>query len=159
MGPPGPSPFTRSREIELKDLAGWEEVAVIHQAKPQSFLVMNGTWLNTRVTARVMQSLKTGRLGTTPGKLIEFEHEGGELELNGVIVRTSVGVSFENAKRYLVGIRFHPDLNKWQVGEMFELDSLGGLRGNTRRDGSTSTSALHGMSLAEVADALSRRPQ
>ena len=134
-GPPRPSPFTWTRDAELKDLASWEEVAVIDQARPQSFFVMNGAWLNTRVQARVMQTLKTGRLATAPGKLIEFEHDGGELEVNGVIVRSSAGVSFENAKRYLVAIRFHPDLQKWQVGMMFELDNLGVLREHSAATG------------------------
>lgn len=95
MGPPLSAAFYKTREIELKDLDRWEEVAVIHQARPQSFFAMNGTWLNTRVTARVVQTLKTGRLATAPGKVIEFEHEGGELDVNGVIVRSAVGVSSE----------------------------------------------------------------
>ncbi len=159
MGPSRPSPFTRTRETELRDLASWEEVAVIHQAQPQSFFVMNGTWLNTRVAARVMQTLKTGRLATAPGRVIEFEHAGGELEVNGVIVRSAVGVSFENATRYLVAVRFHPDLQKWQVGVMFELDNLGVLRGHRRRDGSAPDSALLGVSLADIAGAISKGPQ
>jgi hypothetical protein len=117
---------------------------------------MNGTWLNTRVQARVIQTLKTGRLTTAPGKLIEFEHEGGELELKGVIVRSALGVSFDENAKYLVAVRFHPDMQKWQVGVMFELDNLSRLRGTRRRDGSTSNSALHGLSLSEVADVISR---
>jgi hypothetical protein len=156
MGPSQPSPFTWTRDTELKDLASWEEVAVIHQARSQSFLVMNGTWLNTRVQARVMQTLKTGRLVTAPGKLIEFEHEGGELKINSVIVRSAVGVSFDENSRYLVAVRFHPDLQKWQVGVMFELDNLNTLRGSRRRSGQTPDSALFGLSLADVAAAISK---
>lgn len=159
MAPPEPSPFKWTRDTELKDLAGWEEVAVIQQPRSQSVFVMDGTWLNTRVQARVMQTLKTGRLATAPGKLIEFEHEGGELKVNGVIVRSDVGVSFDENSRYLVAVRFHPDLQQWQVGVMFELDNLGVLREHTRRDGSTPESALRGVRLADVADAISKRHQ
>jgi hypothetical protein len=53
----------------------WDEIVVIHQARPRSLFAMNGTWLNPRVQARVIQTLKTGRLATAPGKVIEFEHE------------------------------------------------------------------------------------
>lgn len=42
MGLPRPSPFTKTRETELKDLDRWEEIVVIHQAMPQSFFTMNG---------------------------------------------------------------------------------------------------------------------
>lgn len=156
---PAPYGVVTTRESELKGLARWEELAVIQQASPRSFFVMDGTWLNTRVQARVIQTLKTGRLATAPGTVIEFEHEGGELKLNGVIVRSAEGVSFENSKRYLVAVRFHPDLQKWQVVVMFELDNQGVLRSITRRDGSTSTSALHGVSLTAVADAISKGAQ
>ena len=79
--------------------------------------------------------------------------------MNGVIVRSAEGVSFENSKRYLVAVRFHTELQKWQVVVMFELDNQGALRNITRRDGSTSTSALHGLSLTEVADAISKGAQ
>lgn len=156
MGPSEPSPFKLTQEQEIRDLARWEEVAIIHQARPQSFWVMNGTWLNTRVQARVMQTLKTGRLATAPGKLIEFEHEGGDLTANGVIIRSAVGVSFDENTRYLVGVRFHPDLKKWQVGVMFELDNLGFLREHTRRDGSTPDSALNGARLADIVEAIAK---
>jgi hypothetical protein len=159
MGPPRPSPFTMTRENELKQLARMDEIVVIHQAKPLSFFVMNGTWLNTRVTARVIQTLKTGQLATTPGTVIEFEHEGGELDVNGVVVRSAAGVSFENNSRYLVALRFDTYFKRWQPVVMFELDNLGVLRGTRRRDGTTSTSALHGLSLAEVADAISKGAQ
>ena len=156
MGPPRPSPFKKTREVELRDLASWEEVAVVHQAKSRSFLVMNETWLNTIVHARVMQTLKTGRLQTAPGSVIEFEHEGGELNVNGVIVRSAVGVSFEENSRYLIAVRFHPDLKKWQVGVMFELDNLNALHGSKRRSGQMPDSALFGLSLADVAAAISK---
>jgi hypothetical protein len=156
MGPSEPSPFKLTRETELRDLARWEEVAIIHQARPQSFFVKNGIWLSTRVQARVMQTLKTDRLATAPGKVIEFEHEGGELTVKGVIIRSAVGVSFDENTRYLVGVRFHPDLKKWQVGVMFELDNLGNLREHTRRDGSTPDSALKGARLADIAEAISK---
>lgn len=156
---PAPYGVVTTPASELKGLARWEELVVIQQATQQSFFVKAGTWLNTRVQARVIQTLKTGRLATAPGTLIEFEHEGGELEVNGVIVRSAEGVSFENSKRYLVAVRFHPDLQKWQVVVTFELDNQGVLRKITRRDGSTSTSALHGSSLTEVADAISKGAQ
>ena len=153
------STFEWTRESELSDLATWEEVAVIHQAKSESFFVRNGTWLDTRVTARVMQTLKTGRLATAPGRPITFEHGGGELSVRAVTVRSAEGVSFEPSKRYLVAIRYHDGLQKWQVGVMFELDNLGFLREHRRRSGSTVQSALTGLRLAEVADAISKRPK
>ncbi len=162
MGPPLPPPvgYKPTRESELRDLGRWEEIAVIDEVKSQSFFVMQGTWLNTRVTARVIQTLRTGRLATAPGSLIEFEHEGGELEVNRVIVRSAQGVYFENSRRYLVAVRVHPYLPAaWQVVVMFELDSLGRLQGSKWRSGSTPDSALHGVSLAEVAEAISKRVQ
>jgi hypothetical protein len=156
---PAPYGVVRTRESELKDLARWEELAIIQQATPQSFFVNNGTWLNTRVQARVIQTLKTGRLVTAHGTAIEFEHEGGELQVKGVIVRSAEGVSFENSKRYLVAVRFEHDRQKWRVVVMFELDNEGVLRKIIRRDGSTSISALHGLSLSEVSNAISKGVQ
>jgi len=156
MGPPYPAPVTKTRETELKDLNRWQEIVVIHQVVPQSSFAMNGTWLNTKVQARVMQTLKTGPLATTPGKLIEFTHEGGELKVNGVIIRSAAGLSFDPNSRYLVALRFDRDLQAWQPVAIFELDNLGSLRGSRRRDGSTPPNALDGLRLAEVADALSK---
>lgn len=156
IGPPNPPPVIRTRETELKDLDRWEEIAVIHQARPQSFFVMNGTWLNTRVQVRVMQTLRTGRLATAPGRVVEFEDEGGELAVNGVIVRSATELSFDHNSRYLVALRFETDLQRWQPVVIFELDNLGVLRGTRRRDGSTPPSALHGLRLAEVADAIAK---
>jgi hypothetical protein len=83
-GPPlPPPPGTPTRATSLEQLARLEEVAVIHEPKSQSFFVLDSTWLNTRVHARVMHSLKTNRLGTAPGRSIEFELEGGALEVSG----------------------------------------------------------------------------
>ncbi len=158
-GLPPPFGYKPTRESELKTLGSFEELAVIDEVKSQSFFVMQGEWLNTRVTGRVSQTLKTGRLGTAPGSLIEFEHQGGELEVNKVIIRTAQGVYFENSKRYLVAVRFHPDLPAWQVVMMFELDSLGRLQARKLRSGSTPDSPLDGVSLSEVAEAISKGAQ
>lgn len=100
--------------------------------------------------------LKTGPLPTAPGKVIEFEHEGGELKVNGVIIRSASGLSFDQNSRHLVALRFHPDLQKWQPVVMFELDNLGILRAARTRSGQTPNSALFGLSLADVAAAISK---
>ena len=155
-GPPFPPPVTKTRETELKDLNRWQEIAVIHQAVPQSSFAMKGTWLKTTVQARVLQTLKTGPLATAPGKPIEFMHEGGELKVNGVTIRSAAGLSFDPNSRYLAALRFDSYEKEWQPVAIFELDNLGSLRGSRRREGSTPPSALHGLKLPEVADALSK---
>lgn len=155
-GPPLPLPGTRARETELKNLNRWQEIVAVHQAIPQSSFTANGTWLHTKVQARVMQTLKTGTLATAPGELIEFMHEGGELRVNGVIIRSAAGLSFDRNSKYLIALRFDRDLKAWQPAATFELDNLGSLRGSKRREGLIPDSALYGLTLAEVADALSK---
>jgi hypothetical protein len=88
--------------------------------------------------------------------VIEFQHAGGELKHNGVIIRSAWGLSFDQNSRYLVALRFQPDLQKWQPVVMSELDNLGILRATRPRSGSVSNSPLHGMRLGEVADAISK---
>ena len=149
-----PAPLVIEHFDVIKQLALRLAVAVV----PLAYLVLDrGTWLKTRVTARVSQTLRTGRLATAPRRVIEFEHERGELQVNRVIVRSAQGVYFENSKEYLIGVRVHPDSpTAWQVVVMFEIDSLGRLQGAKRRSGS---SALHGVGLAEVVAAISKRAQ
>ena len=152
-------PHVLTPEMEFSGLARLEEVAVIEQARPRSFFVMKGTWLNTRVQARVVQTLKTGRLATAPGTTVEFEHEGGELQVKGVIVRSDVGVVFDDAPRYLVGIR-REDYRKsstWKVVRMFAVDDVGTLRPFQVRSGSPRESPLHGMSVSDVAAEIAKR--
>jgi len=81
----------------------------------------------------MMQTLKTGQLATRPGTVIEFEHEGGELDVNGVLVRSAAGVSFENNSKYVVALLFYYLSKRREPALIFELDNLGVLRGHKRR--------------------------
>ena len=82
-----PETFPLSPDDELNAFATQQELAVFKVLESRSFLVRDGKWVRTRITASVERALRhVSKIpwGDIPDRLI-LEFDNGEIELQGVI--------------------------------------------------------------------------
>jgi hypothetical protein len=116
--------FPLSVDDELYGLATQQEVAVFRVLESRSFLVRDGKWVRTRITASVERALRHNSQipwGDQPDRLI-LEFDNGEIELQGVIVKAGRYPAFTAGTRYL-GVLTYDHVNKsWELARGFRVD-------------------------------------
>jgi hypothetical protein len=143
----------------IATMAACDNLAVIDSVKADARLSENGTWVQTRLTARAIEVVKGTDMPLTDGRALEFAHDGGQLILRGTVVRAGFSPSWDADRKYLLCLSHNHLLNAWTPGEMFEVDGRDTLtpmrmtNGRTIRD----DDALIGQDIRKVIAAIRQK--
>jgi hypothetical protein len=69
-------------------------------------LTNTGSWIRTRVRASVEKACKVKIFSAVPGGIVEFEYDGGEMTIDGVLVKTMYEPIYRD-HRQLVAFRLY----------------------------------------------------
>lgn len=87
-------------------LSGPEEVVLVQVETADARLIDKDRWIATRLGCRVIEVLRApsgSRMG--PGSIVSFEVGGGEVQINGVLVRTNQRLRYEVGRKYLTFLK------------------------------------------------------
>lgn len=96
----------QSRAGELQTYQYTDDVLLVHELDRRPVLVANGSWIRTRVRASVERVYKTKHLAATAGATVEYDYDGGETIINGVLVKAMHEPVFKD-RRQLVAFRLY----------------------------------------------------
>jgi hypothetical protein len=111
-----PPPSTLAEKLRtavaINQLAAMVDVTAV-----EGFLNEEQTWIRTRITGRVVESIMSRGLAVSPGTQIRFEYFwSGEMRIGKVLVRAGEPLLIESGKRYLVFLIRDPDTPAWALG-------------------------------------------
>lgn len=146
------------RFAELQTYQYTDDVLLVRELDRRPVLVSNGSWIRTRVGAVVERAYKTKNLGAAAGATVEYDYDGGEMTINGVLVKTMHEPVFRD-RRQLVAFRLYdPPFGGGiylQPIKLFGVSDEGTLQPWQFRDGIPSPpSKLYGVHLDEIENEL-----
>jgi len=143
---------------ELQTYQYTDDVLLVRELDRRPVLVSNGSWIRTRVRAVVERAYKTKNLGATAGATVEYDYDGGEMTIKGVLVKTMHAPVFRD-RRQLVAFRLYDQPFGGgiylQPIKLYGVSDEGTLQPWQFSSGvSSPASKLYGLKLEEIEDAL-----
>lgn len=90
-------------------VADSEQVVVVELEAAEARLINRDRWIGTRLSGKVVEVLKVPRSSNLrSGSHVSFLVGGGELQINGVTVRTGGRSRYEVGRRYVAFLREQP---------------------------------------------------
>ena len=144
----------------LNELMIMPEVVVFRVQRSESYLVENGTWVRTRVSAQVENAVRHSASipwGDAPNQLI-LDAEDGEIQLKGVTVKAGRYPILVPGSRYLGLLAYDGNNKSWYLGIGYAIDRNNKLQRLNNWDGTAHSfeSPLEGLPLETVIDRLKR---
>ena len=104
-----PSRALRPLESLAMAVADSEQVLLVELKDAEAKLFDQDSWIATRLNCKVLDVLKAPRSSKVrPGSSVSFLVGGGELEINGVVVRANRKSPYEIGRTYVAFLRDEP---------------------------------------------------
>jgi hypothetical protein len=135
-----------------------DAAAVIDVSAVEGFFNEKQTWIRTRITGRVVESLMSKKTSLRVGSDIQVEYFwSGEMKIGKVLVRAGEPLAIESRRRYLIFLLHDPDGVAWALGSA-PIQVVGGklVNPSQAKAGSTTRDLWHGLAYADFAKQVRR---
>ena len=149
------SPDPSAQEVIEDASKAAELVAVVDIRRVEPTLVLQGTWIHTRLTVTVRELIKPSTTRSlSRGSVLAMEVSGGELRIGKVLVKALPILPFKSGEQYLVFLVPNARLEALDTTHPPLLVQNG--RVSSILPGGEDTDKLHGMKIDDIRRQISR---